>query len=150
MRDFINLFLILQNVPILKYLCYKYKNYIISLYSKIAKSLINNKDTQRKKYFVIDIIIKFISLYNEKYKADIDFDFILQCDEELNKIIETISNEILDLLFDNNPNLKEDSEEISLLNDNDDDNKSENLNDIILENKSSDNDEYLNIEEFYP
>ena len=67
----------------------------------------------------------------------------------MNKIIETISNETLDLLFDNNPNLNEDIEEHSLLND-DDDNKSENLKDIILENKSSDDDQYLNIEEFYP
>ena len=59
----------------------------------------------------------------------------------MNKIIETISNETLDLLFNNNPNLKEDIEEHSLLND-DDYNESENLNNIILENKNSDDDEY--------
>ena len=83
------------------------------------KSLIFNKDAERKKFFVIDDIIKFINLYNEKYKSDIDLDFILQCDDELNKIIETISNETLDLLFDNNHNLNEDIEEHSLLNDDD-------------------------------
>ena len=59
----------------------------------------------KKIFSVIDDIISFITIYEKKYKINIS--------EDLNEIIENISNKVLELIFYNNPNFN-DYEEIFL------------------------------------
>ena len=53
----------------------------------------------------------------------------MQCSEDLNEIIENISNKVLELIFYNNPNFNDYEEDISMLNEDYD--SSEYLNDIM-------------------
>jgi len=136
--------------PKVSYLVDKYREYIKLLYTKITNSLINKPDEVKKKFSVIDDIINFITLYDKKYKVDINFNNILQCSDDLNEIIENVSNKCLDLIFENNPNFNDYKEDISLLNE-EDNNDSQYLNDVEPESgDSDDNEEYINIKEFYP
>ena len=131
------------------YLVDRYREYVKLLCNKIKNSLINKANEVKKKFSVIDDIINFITLYDKKYKVDINFNNILQCSDDLNKIIENLSNKSLELIFDDNPNFNDFKEHISMLNE--EDNDSQYLNDVVPENGDSiDEDEYININEFYP
>ena len=75
----------------------------------------------KKIFSVIDDIISFITIYEKKYKINIS--------EDLNEIIENISNKVLELIFYNNPNFNDYEVDISMLNE--DYNSSEYLNDFL-------------------
>ena len=72
--------------PKLSYLIYKYKNYLIHLYIKIKDSLININDKSTEKFSVVNDIKEFLTNFNHKYKCNINFNFLLQ-DDENDKLI---------------------------------------------------------------
>ena len=50
------------------------------------------------------IVYEFLSEYNKKYKSNIDFNIIIQEDDDINVTIEKVCNYILEITFENNPN----------------------------------------------
>lgn len=107
--------------PKVSYIVDRYKEYVKLLYTKITNSLINKADEVKKKFSVIDDIINFITLYDKKYNVNINFNNILQWNDDLNEIIENVSNKTLELILDNNKNFNDYKEDISQLNEEDND-----------------------------
>ena len=68
--------------PKISFLITKYKEYLLKIYDKIKSSLVNKVNYSNKKFSVINDILLFIQNFNRKYKTKLDFNIILQSDEE--------------------------------------------------------------------
>ena len=86
--------------PKLSYLVYKYQLFLINIYDKIKESLISKVYNKEVKFSVIKDIYDFIVKYNKKYKTDLNFNLILQSDDEETNIIYKLADYLLDLFFD--------------------------------------------------
>lgn len=70
------------------------------MYEKIKNSLINKCANKEEKFSIINDIYTFISNFNSKYKTKLDFNIILQSEEEDLLIIEKVSNYLLEIFLD--------------------------------------------------
>ena len=117
--------------PKLAYLIYKYKNFLISVYSKLKDSFVLNIPPKREKFSVINDIYKFISNYNKKYSNKININHIIQGDKEDLNIIYKITYYMLDLLY--NMDLDESDGNKPESSDNEDQNENNINEDDIIE-----------------
>ena len=156
--------------PKISYLISKYKLYLKKIYEKIKNSLVIKHNIKEEKFSIINDIYQFIKNFNSKYNTKLDFNIILQSDEEDLKIIDKVGNYLLEIFLDyynddsqslKNKNLGNNEindDNIDENNNNDDDKKNyyknteikEYEDDLKLEDDSNEDDNNpLNLEIFY-
>ena len=72
--------------PKISFLITKYKKYLLKIYEKIKSSLVNININSIEKLSTINDILLFIQNFNKK-KTNLDFNIILQADEEDSKLV---------------------------------------------------------------
>jgi len=112
--------------PKLSYLIEKYKSLIKSLYNKIKESIINNNESKKEKFSIIKDIYEYLINYNNKYKSKINIHLIIQGEKDELKIINKISNYLVEMFF----NIEVEEKDNDLLNNNINEINSENANSI--------------------
>ena len=152
--------------PKLSFLIEKYKSLILSLYNKIKDSIINDIGTKKEKFSIINDIYEYLNNYNKKYSSKINIHNIIQSEKDELKIINKISNYLVELFF--NLDIEENyinnsGEEINNENENNLEDffkiqyeKENNFIDdfeVSIENKENDDlkeDEMNDLDEFFP
>ena len=104
----------------------KYKSLIKSLYNKIKESIINNNESKKEKFSIIKDIYEYLINYNNKYKSKINIHLIIQGEKDELKIINKISNYLVEMFF----NIEVEEKDNDLLNNNINEINSENANSI--------------------
>ena len=151
--------------PKLSFLIEKYKSVIISVYNKIKDSIIKEIGHKNEKFSIINDIYEYLNNYNKKYSSKIDIHTIIQSDKDELKIINKISNYLVDMFFnleldedliDNNDNIINEIENnidnnfnIQYENENTFNEKFEESIEIN-ENDYFNDDELNNLDEFFP
>ena len=150
----------------LSFLIEKYKSLILSLYNKIKDSIINDIGTKKEKFSIINDIYEYLNNYNKKYSSKINIHNIIQSEKDELKIINKISNYLVEMFF--NLDIEENyinnrGEEINNENENNLEDffkiqyeKENNFIDdfeVSIENKENDDlkeDEMNDLDEFFP
>ena len=138
--------------PKISFLIHKYKEYIINVYNKVTSSFVNKIETKEEIFSIIEDIKIFFINYKNAYKTKIEFNNILQGNEDTNNTILKACDYLLDILYDNNQNDFIDSnDEDDLLFENNLNYDNENiLNNFYQNDKFNDDSEKSELNEIYP
>ena len=60
----------------------KMKIYLLKIYDKVKESIVNKINIKSESFSIINDILDYISCYNKKYKTNINFNKIMQGDDE--------------------------------------------------------------------
>ena len=96
--------------PKISFLISKYEIFLKNIYNKITTSLVNKANEKEEKFSVINDILLFLSKYNKQYKTSLNFINIIQSTNELNEIIDKVTETCLEYIFDN-MNISQEHEE---------------------------------------
>ena len=66
------------------------------IYEKIKNNLVNKYIIKEEKFSIINDIYQFIKNFNPKYNTKLDFNIILQSDEEDLKIVDKVGNYLIE------------------------------------------------------
>ena len=114
---------------------------LINVYQKIKNSLVIKIESKTESFSVVKDILNFFKHLKHKYNKKINFNYILQGDEEAKEIINKTCNYLIEMFFD----IDDDSYENEL----DKDENSINSNISKDEIDDDENNDILNFEEFF-